>query len=307
MTSQHDVIVFEKFVASPFPLRRGRGAGPQVFFDVRDGARRGRTTRHGQICWEDETYAQSRVLLAVPANFDARRPATLVIFLHGNRAHLQRDVINRQRVLQQIRTANINGLLVAPQFALDAPDSSAGRFAVRGVFRAFLDEAIGGLERLCALRDGQFRLSPGWLQQASVIIIAYSGGYCPAAAALSVGRANRRIRGVVLLDALYDHETLFATWAGQNHRSAFLVSAYTHSTRPCNVRLRALLARQGLAYCLGLKTQLTPGSVCLVPLDGTVEHADVVTRAWCDDPITNILQRAGSASDSKRTPPRSRR
>lgn len=294
MTRQHDLIRFEPFVASPFPLRRGHDPGGRIFFDVHDGARRGRTTRHGQVCWEDETYAESRVLLAVPANFDATREATVVVFLHGNRAHLQRDVIERQQVLRQIAAADINALLVAPQFALDAPDSSAGRFAVRSMFRAFLSEACHGLERLCVERDGQPpRCS---LAESSVIIIAYSGGYCPAAAALKLGGANRRIRGVVLLDALYDHEVLFAAWLGQHRRNAFLVSAYTHSTRPCNVRLRALLAQQGLPHCLGLKTLLTPGSACLVPLDGAVEHADVVTRAWCDDPITDLLRRAGPST-----------
>jgi hypothetical protein len=306
MSQQHDLIVFEHFAASPFPLRRNRGAGGGVFFDVRDGARRGRTTRHGQVCWEDETYAQSRVLLAVPANFDAARPATLVVFLHGNRAQLQRDVIARQQVLRQIAAADINALLVAPQFALDAPDSSAGRFAVRGVFRAFVDEALQVLENLCAARDEQ---SPqrGCLMHTKLIIIAYSGGYSPAAAALKVGGVNGRIRGVVLLDALYDHEALFAAWLHQHQHAAFLVSAYTHSTRPCNVRLRASLAQQKLSYSLGLNTKLTPGSVCLVPLDGAVEHADVVTRAWCEDPITDLLRRAGPVSDALSTPPRSRR
>ena len=306
MTQQHDLIAFENFATSPFPLRRDRGPAGQRFFDTREGGRRGRTTRHGQVCWEDETYAESRVLLAVPANFDATRPVTLVVFLHGNRARLQRDVLERQQVLRQIRRADINALLVAPQFALDAPDSSAGRFAVRGLFRTFLDEASHGLERLCAARDAQHPRS-GCLQHASVIIIAYSGGYCPAAAALKVGRANGRIRGVVLLDALYDHAALFSTWLAQHQRAAFLVSAYTHSTRPCNVRVRALLAQQGLVYSLGLETPLMAGSAYLVPLDGAVEHADVVTRAWCDDPITDILRRAGPASDEQPTQPRSRR
>lgn len=307
MTRQDDVIAFEKFAASPFPLRHDRGPGGGVFFDGRDGTRRGRTTRHGQLCWEDETYAESRALLAIPANFDAARPATVVVFLHGNRARLQRDVIDRQQVLRQVREANINALLIAPQFALDAADSSAGRFAVRGVFRAFLDEAAGKLDRLCADRDKRDPRSASVLQQASVIIIAYSGGYCPAAAALSVGRANRRVRGVVLLDALYDHAALFASWWAQRQHAAFLVSAYTHGTRPCNMRLRAEFEQQGLTYSLGLKTHLTAGSACLVPLDGAVEHADVVTRAWCDDPVTDVLRRAGLDIGTKQTPPRLRR
>ena len=306
MTRQHDVVALETFATSPFPLRRDRRVGDRAFFDVRDGARRGRTTRHGEVCWEDETYAQARVLLAIPSNFDATRPATLVVYLHGNRARLERDVIKRQQLLRQVREADINAVLIAPQFALDAADSSAGRFAVRGLFRAFLDEATRSLERLDLLRSGQHRQT-SLLQHASVIVIAYSGGYCPAAAALSVGRAQQRVRGVVLLDALYDHEALFAAWVAQRQRVAFLVSAYTHSTRTGNLRLRALLEQQGRPYSLGLKPQLGAGTVCLVPLDGAVEHADVVTRAWCDDPVTDILRRAGPACDAHEMPARMRR
>ena len=306
MVRQYDVMALETFATSPFPLRRDRRMGDRPYFDVRDGVRRGRTTRHGEVCWEDETYAEARVLLAIPSNFDAARPATLVLYLHGNRARLERDVIKRQQLLRQVREADINAVLIAPQFALDAADSSAGRFAVRGVFRAFLDEASRGLERLERMRNGQ-HLRTSLLQHASVIIVAYSGGYCPAAAALSVGRAQQRMRGVVLLDALYDHEALFAAWLARCQGFAFLVSAYTHSTRTGNLRLRGLLEQQGRPYSFGLKPQLGAGTVCLVPLDGAVEHADVVTRAWCDDPVTDILRRAGPASDASAPPTRMRR
>ena len=295
MIVHDDGIAFENFASSPFPLHRDRGRSGQHFFDVRDGARRGRTTRHGVVCWEDQTYAQSQVLLALPSNFDASRPATLVVYLHGNRARLDRDVMQRQQLPRQVREAAINAVLVAPQFALDAADSSAGRFAVRGVFRAFVDEALQALDALRVRRAGT-NAPPSLLAQASVIIVAYSGGYCPAAAALKVGRAAARVRGVVLLDALYDHAALFAGWVTSPPRRAFLVSAYTHSTRPGNVRLRALLEQQHQPYTLGLRAQLAPGSTCLVPLGGAVEHAEVATRAWCIDPVTDILRRAGPSA-----------
>ncbi len=310
MTRPRELIAIENFEASPFPLRQGRVAGGRPFFDQRDGKRRGRTTRHGEVCWEDETYSSRSVLLCVPDNFDATRPATLVVYLHGNRARLERDVIQRQQLPRQVGAADINAVLIAPQFALDAPDSSAGRFGLRGVFRRFLDEAALKLEHLCCERDFNVRMNshlqsntqdldgdstrPRLLQDASVIIIAYSGGYCPAAAALTVGGARARVRGVVLLDALYDHEALFATWLQARRHHAFLVSAYTHGTRSRNVQLRTQLKDRHLAYTLGLTTRLAAGTACLVPLDGSIDHAEVVTRAWCEDPVTDILRRAGS-------------
>ena len=295
MRAARELVALESFTASPFPLRHGRSADGGKFFDVSDGERRGRTTRHGEVFWENPTYSDRRVLLAVPAQFDTTRAATLVVFLHGHRARLERDVLRRQQLVRQVSEANINAVLVAPQFALDAPDSSAGRFALRGVFGAFLDEAAHRLARLCAAREDALP-TPDLYQRAAVVIVAYSGGYSPAAAALSVGRANRRIRGVVLLDALYDHEELFAAWFARRRHQAALVSAYTHGARRCNLRLRKLLAQAQIPATLGLKAQLEPGAVCLVPLAGSVDHADVVTRAWTIDPIANVLRRIGPAS-----------
>jgi hypothetical protein len=283
MTTSRARIAIASFAHGPFPLRKGH-----PFFDRRDGARRGRTTRHGEVFWEQPTYSSRDVLLAVPHNFDARETATMVVYLHGNRARLERDVVQRQQLVRQVCAADINAVLVAPQLALDAPDSSAGRFAQRGVFRRFLDEAADGLGTLGQVDAAVFR-------RARVILIAYSGGYCPAAAALRLGGVRSRVRGVVLLDALYDHAALFAAWFEQHHRHAFLVSAYTHSTRRGNVHLRGLLQQGPVVAHLGLRTKLAPGNACLVPLDGTVEHADVVTRAWCDAPVTDLLRRAGRA------------
>ena len=314
MAGQCEIIALENFESSPFPLRQGRGAGGRPFFDQSDGTRRGRTTRHGTVLWEDQTYCDRSVLLCVPASFDAARPATLVVYLHGNRARLERDVITRQQLPRQVGAADINAVLIAPQFALDAADSSAGRFAVRGVFRRFLAEAAHKLSHLCRERDFSVRMnshlqsktdkrdgcsiSPRLFDDASVIIIAYSGGYCPAAAALTVGGARARVRGVVLLDALYDHEALFAAWLHGRRRYAFLVSAYTDGRRSRNLHLRAQLNDRQLAYTLGLSTHFAAGTACLVPLDGSIDHADVVTRAWCEDPVTDVLRRAGPGLDT---------
>ena len=290
MNRARELQALEDFEHSPFPLRRNCDPHGRPFFDQRDGARRGRTTRHGEICWEDESYSSRQVLLHVLANFNAHAPVTLVVYLHGNRARLERDVIVRQQVPRQVGAAAINAVLVAPQLALDAPDSSAGRFAVRGMFRRFLNEAAQRLAALCHARHA----APAKIfESARVILVAYSGGYCPAAAALTRGGVRGRIRGVVLLDALYDHEALFADTLTAKAAPAFVVSAYTHSTRARNLRLRELLKEHKHTHTLGLTRSLAPGSACLVPLDGAVDHADVMTRAWCDDPLSDVLRRAG--------------
>ena len=60
-----------------------------------------------------------------------------------------------------------------------------------------------------------------------VVIVAYSGGYLPAAYSLAHGGARERIKGVVLLDALYGEPDKFARWIEQERGHAFFVSAYS--------------------------------------------------------------------------------
>ena len=53
--------------------------------------------------------------------------------------------IARQQIVRQLADSGLNGVLVAPQLAVDAPDSSAGKFWSPGGFAAFLNEAEGKL------------------------------------------------------------------------------------------------------------------------------------------------------------------
>ena len=64
----------------------------------------------------------------------------MVVFFHGHGATLERDVRDRQRLPDQISAAGLNAVLVAPQFAFDAADSSAGKFWEPDGFKHFLDE-----------------------------------------------------------------------------------------------------------------------------------------------------------------------
>jgi len=115
------------------------------FLDVDDNGRLGHSSPRGGLLWEDQTYNDRTVLLAAPQNFDPGKPGVIVVFFHGNGATLQRDVIARQQIVRQLADSGVNGVLVAPQLAVDAPDSSAGKFWSPGGFAAFLNEAGGKL------------------------------------------------------------------------------------------------------------------------------------------------------------------
>src|SRR5581483_7244557 len=119
-----------------------------------------------------------------------------------------------------------------------------------------------------------------------VVILAYSGGYDPAAYALDVGGANRRIRGVLLLDALYAEEDKFANWLARNRKSVFFFSAYTKSAADSNATLQQILSYQRIKFTTAEPTKLQAGNICFFATD-----PDLVTHAWVDDPVRWLLER----------------
>jgi hypothetical protein len=234
--------------------------------------------------WEDTTYSDRSVLLAAPQNFDPDSPGVIIVFFHGNQATLSRDVMARQRVVSQLTQSGLNGVLVAPQLALDAPDSSAGRFWTPGAFAEFLGEAEARFARLYPqAQHGAFRRMP-------VIVVAYSGGYLPAIYSLIVGGDGGRVRGVVLLDALYGEVDKFQQWVEGSDRRAFFVSAYSASSRQENEEFRAKLEADGVSTESALPGSLQPGAVVFVD-SGDVSHDDFVTSAWTSDPLRDVFSR----------------
>jgi hypothetical protein len=272
------------FDASAFPYRGFIPGSARQFLDARDGPRRGHTNLRGDVYWEDTTYSDRRSLLYLPPSFDPARPVLIVLFLHGQGATLERDVMVRQAVPRQIADTGLNIALVAPQLALDAGDSSAGNFWRGGHFAKYLDEAAERLMRL----EGN-RQSGGAFNQASVVIVAYSGGYHSAAYALERGGANHRVKGVILMDALYGDEDKFANWFAARRRQAFLLSAYTDSTKDENATLQGLLAKKRIPFTKTMPRTLSPGTAAFIGTGGLDMHGDFVTRAWQTDPLEKAL------------------
>ncbi|MBT3070996.1 alpha/beta hydrolase [Rhodomicrobium sp. Az07] len=273
------------FQSAPFPYGGTNPATGHPFLNVNDGGRRGHGTPSGAVYWEDQTYSDSRTLLHIPRGLDLRRPALMVLFLHGHGATLQRDVIKRQRVPEQVSEAGVNAVLVAPQLASDAADSSAGKLWERGGLRRFLDEASNELAKL----HGDAR-SRAYFDRMPVVIVAYSGGYATAASCIRHGGADERVRGVVLLDALYGETDTFANWISSREK-AFFLSAYASSTRARNTELADILKGKDVALNTRLKGPLRSGSVTFISTEPGTDHRDFVTKAWAHHPIRDLLQR----------------
>lgn len=273
-----------KFATAPFPYDGMVPGTEQPFLNVVKGKHKGHRTARGSVLWQDETFNDSRVLLHLPSGFDINRPAVMVVYFHGHGADLTRDVLGRQNVPEQISLSGVNAVLVAPQFAVDAADSSAGRFWQPGGFGRFVNEAGKKLAKLYGAPANAKKFA-----NMPVIIVAYSGGYLPAAWSIRNGGLGRRLRGLVLLDALYGELDHFATWI-KNSKSVFFVSAYTSSTRRQNLELARILDEKNVPYSADIGGQLWRGRrVALLSTGSDVSHQDFVTNAWTNNPIADIL------------------
>jgi hypothetical protein len=230
------------------------------------------------------SYSDRHVLLHIPKGFDARRPGVMVLFFHGHRATLERDVRDRQQVPEQISASGMNAVLVAPQFAVDAADSSVGRFAQPGAVARFVSEAA---EKLARLHGDP--LAAKSFANMRIVLVGYSGGFLPTAYSLyNGGLGKNRVRGVVLLDGVYGELDRFANWI-ENNRSSFFISSYTHHTKRRNLELARMLTERDVEVSHDLKPDLGNGGVAFISAD--VPHRDYVTRAWADYPIKDIISR----------------
>ncbi len=281
-------VAYVEFKNSAFPYHgdvpASQEGAAKPFLNVEENGRLGHQSPRGGVHWEDETYNDRHVLVAASPNFDPKAPGVIVVYFHGNNATLARDVVGRQRAPRQVAAARLNAVLVAPQMAVDARDSSAGNFWREGGFAAFLDEAETRIAKLFPnATHADFARMP-------VVIVAYSGGYLPAAFSLAHGGAGGRIKGVVLLDALYGEPDKFARWIEQERGRAFFVSAYSSSSKGENNALRARLERDGVPTVAGVPAALDAGVVAFVD-SGEVAHEDFVNYAWTSDPLTDVLAR----------------
>lgn len=278
-----DLTTLVSMKSSAFPYFGNNPASDAPFLNISKGDRRGHRSYSGRVFWQDETYSDSRVLVHVPEHFDVHKPGVIVVFFHGNGATLERDVRDRQLVPKQISDSGANAVLLAPQMAVDAADSSAGKFWQPGGFKRFMAESADHLARLSGDPN-----SARAFANMPIVIVGYSGGFLPTAWSLEVGGISDRVRGVVLLDAIYGELDKFASWI-ESHRSGFFVSSYTRYTARRDRELMSMLRQKGISVAEDMEGPLRPGSVVFVETGDGISHRDYVTRAWTRDPLKDVL------------------
>jgi hypothetical protein len=196
-------------------------------------------------------YGDDTVIVFVPARYRFRTEegVSALVHFHGHNSSAERAIV-AHALREQLVESRQNAILVVPQLALLAPDSSCGRLAAPRGFARLLGSAVATAARTGRkdLRDSRF---PERAELGRVCLSAHSGGYHAAACSLREGGVD--VSETYLFDALYAEREVFRDWvlarrgdpAESRHKlvSYFIAGA---PTEPVNHGLRADLERSGV-------------------------------------------------------------
>lgn len=280
----------QRFTASlasaPFPYDGPTADGNKPFYDARDPKTRQRahTTGDGTVLPEHPHYTDDRVLFHLSAGFDASKPFEILVFFHGHGSEVERTVASDFDLPGQIDASGRNMVLVAPQLALEAPDSSPGKLGMPDGLKNLLDEAAEKFaERTGGKKDEQaFRRAP-------VILSAFSGGYRSVAFSLTRGGLGTRLKGVLLLDAIYGDIRLFSQWILERWHDGFFISLYGPSTERWHEELKIALLQRQRRPSPRLPARIRQGTHSLISVQ--TEHNDLPLQGPPAKPLLVMLKR----------------
>jgi hypothetical protein len=196
-------------------------------------------------------YRDDTVIVFVPEHYRFREEdgVPALVHFHGHNTTAERAVTAHE-LREQLADSKQNALLIVPQLASLAPDSSCGKLESPGGLLRLLTEAV----RIAA-RDGRITLGetafPIDAPLGTVCLSAHSGGYHAAASCLRSGGVD--VRETYLFDALYAESDAFRDWViarrGESlHRRHKLVSYFTEgaATETNSALLRSQLEHAGV-------------------------------------------------------------
>jgi hypothetical protein len=198
-------------------------------------------------------YHDDTVIVYVPSHYryHPEEGVATLVHMHGHSTTAERAMVAHQ-LREQFADSKQNALLVVPQLAVMAADSSCGRLEAAGGLQRMLQEAV-----VTTAHEGRSTLGqtafPRDARLGTVCISAHSGGYHAAAACLRTGGID--VRETYLFDALYAEGETFRDWVIARHgepmhRRHKLVSYFTEggATEANDRLLRTQLERAG-ALC----------------------------------------------------------
>jgi hypothetical protein len=269
---------------APYPYTGQYADNDIDFFDYvsPESGERFHTNRYGVRYSEKSHYRDNRVLFHIPSHFDPQKPFFYLVFFHA----IDTDIFKSDRdyaLTRQLEASGSNAIFIMPQLAKDAADSSPGKFFRRNAFKAFMEEAATILA--ARLEAGHQRS----LEDAPIVLSAFSGGYKAAAFVLDRGGVEERIAGVLLLDALYEDVDKFHKWIMENIQRSFFVSIYGQGTCATNSReLARLLNREESLDQPVWPDEISRGTITLI--SSHHEHLQIPLLGPPREPITTLLR-----------------
>jgi hypothetical protein len=191
------------------------------------------------------------VIVFVPDKyrFRAEEGLSALVHFHGHNSSAER-AIAAHALREQLVDSRQNAVLVVPQLALFAADSSCGKLTTPGGFARLLGGAVSSAARFGRKALGESRF-PERPRVGRVCVSAHSGGYHAAACSLREGGVD--VSETYLFDALYAESEVFRDWVlarrgdpvSRRHK---LVSYFTPgaTTQALNNELRETFERAGV-------------------------------------------------------------
>ncbi len=155
-------------------------------------------------------YGDDTVIVFVPERyrFDADEGVSTLVHFHGHNTTAER-ALTAHALREQLVDSRQNAVLVVPQLAVMAADSSCGHLESAGGLARLLADAIATAahEGGVTLGDSAFPADAGL---GPVCVSAHSGGYHAAACSLRDGGVD--VHETYLFDALYAERDVFRDW-----------------------------------------------------------------------------------------------
>lgn len=167
----------------------------------------------GQFYDARTSYSEQRVGIYIPAHFDRKKPFYFMVYLHGWNNSIS-NVLFTEKLIDQIELSKKNVMLIIPELAKNAQDSSGGNLDDENGLALMMQDVKQKLTQLLGYPKP-------FLNTGRVILTAHSGGYNPMANCLMHG--GQPVSHAWLFDGLYWHRDRFLLWKKANPQSQLII------------------------------------------------------------------------------------
>ena len=163
-----------------------------------------------------EYYNDSSVFVFVPAHFNKKKDYELIYWFHGWNNNID-SALKTFHLVEQFVAAKRNAIFIFPEGPKNAPDSYGGKFEQPEKFNFFTKDI---LKQLADKKVIHTKYQP------KLILCGHSGAYKVISHVLEYN--SFIVKGVVLFDALYGQQKIYANYLEQ-HINCYFINIYTNN------------------------------------------------------------------------------